>query len=137
METPKTPKQRRSLKVRWWHVVLIAVLVVCFLGLAYWQWTRFQSGTGSFQNLGYALQWPLFAVFVVYAYRAALKYENQRIEAENQAIAEGRLDFEYETVRATRIDESFLPERPHVNVEEFNARNVQRRRKPESDDNND
>ena len=53
------------MKVRWWHIVLIAFFVVLFLFLAYWQWTRFRSGSGTFQNLGYAFQWPLFAVFVV------------------------------------------------------------------------
>jgi len=44
---------------------------VVFLGcltLGWWQWERFSAG-GTFQNLGYALQWPLFAVFAVYAYR--------------------------------------------------------------------
>ncbi len=33
-----------------------------FLALANWQWDRAQSMTGDWQNLGYALQWPLFAV---------------------------------------------------------------------------
>lgn len=31
--------------------------------LAWWQWTRFESGSGSIQNLGYMLQWPLFGLF--------------------------------------------------------------------------
>ena len=72
-------QQRNKIKPRWWHFVLIGVFVVAFLGLAWWQWTRFQSGSGTFQNLGYAFQWPLFAAFVIYAYRTALQYENQRI----------------------------------------------------------
>ena len=29
------------------------------LGLAWWQWTRYESASGTFQNLGYALQWPV------------------------------------------------------------------------------
>lgn len=33
-----------------------------FLVLARWQWGRAYSITGDWQNLGYALQWPLFAV---------------------------------------------------------------------------
>lgn len=39
----------------------------CLL-LGWWQWNRFHANGGSFQNLGYALQWPLFSVFVVYGY---------------------------------------------------------------------
>ncbi len=45
------------------------------LALGWWQWTRFESAAGSFQNLGYALQWPLFAGFCVYAYRKFVRYE--------------------------------------------------------------
>lgn len=36
-------------------------LVVC-VGLAWWQWNRFENG-GTWQNLGYVLQWPLFGLF--------------------------------------------------------------------------
>lgn len=31
--------------------------------LAYWQWTRYESASGTLQNLGYVLQWPLFGFF--------------------------------------------------------------------------
>ena len=31
--------------------------------LAWWQWTRYTSASGTLQNLGYVLQWPLFGVF--------------------------------------------------------------------------
>ncbi|MEO6880707.1 MAG: hypothetical protein ABI181_07125 [Mycobacteriaceae bacterium] len=51
---------------------LIALVVVAFatcLALGWWQWERYSSTGGTFQNLGYAFQWPLFAVFFVYAYR--------------------------------------------------------------------
>ncbi|NKQ53073.1 hypothetical protein HFP15_09280 [Amycolatopsis sp. K13G38] len=40
---------------------LIALIVSC--GLAWWQWDRFESASGTFQNLGYVLQWPLFGLF--------------------------------------------------------------------------
>lgn len=40
---------------------LLSLLVCC--GLAWWQWDRFESATGTFQNLGYVLQWPLFGLF--------------------------------------------------------------------------
>jgi DNA-binding transcriptional regulator of glucitol operon len=56
-------------------VALVIVGAVGCLALAWWQWTRFESASGSFQNLGYALQWPLFAGFVVYAYYKFVRYE--------------------------------------------------------------
>lgn len=40
-------------------------LVVC-CGLAFWQWERFSSASGTFQNLGYVLQWPLFGLFPLF-----------------------------------------------------------------------
>ncbi|MFD5830464.1 hypothetical protein [Lentzea sp. NPDC060358] len=43
----------------------LAALVVC-CGLAYWQWQRFESASGTFQNLGYVLQWPLFGLFPLF-----------------------------------------------------------------------
>lgn len=134
----QSPKKRNKVRIRWWHVVLIAVVVVCFLGLAYWQWTRFQSGSGTFQNLGYAFQWPLFAAFVIYAYRTAINYENERIEAENDAEQAGDADFTYQAHPArekkkTAIDESFLPQRPHVDVEEYNQMVRPRRGHHETD----
>lgn len=46
-------------------VLCVAAMVVCF-GLAWWQWDRFSSAGGTFQNLGYVLQWPLFGLFPVF-----------------------------------------------------------------------
>lgn len=43
----------------------LAALIVC-CGLAYWQWQRFESASGTFQNLGYVLQWPLFGLFPLF-----------------------------------------------------------------------
>lgn len=135
-------QQRNKIKPRWWHFVLIGVFVVAFLGLAWWQWTRFQSGSGTFQNLGYAFQWPLFAAFVIYAYRTALHYENQRIDAENEAAQSGAEDFVYQAPQetddqVTTIDENFLPQRRQLSVEEFNALNQPRRRQSTSEQHRD
>jgi DNA-binding transcriptional regulator of glucitol operon len=57
---------RFALSRRWWagHV-LVAVFSVVFLGLARWQWDRAHSAGGDWQNFGYALQWPVFAIFLV------------------------------------------------------------------------
>jgi hypothetical protein len=41
--------------------VCVAAVAACS-ALAWWQWQRFAAG-GSFQNLGYVLQWPLFGLF--------------------------------------------------------------------------
>lgn len=131
-------EKRNKIQIRWWHILLIAFFVVAFLGLAYWQWTRFQSGSGSFQNLGYAFQWPLFAAFVIYAYRTAMKYENERIEAENEAAETGSDDYVYQAPQntddqVTKIDEDFLPQRKQLSIEEFNDLNQQRRGQVSSD----
>jgi DNA-binding transcriptional regulator of glucitol operon len=57
-------------------LILLVIVAACgCLALAWWQWTRFESTSGSFQNLGYALQWPLFAGFCVYAYYKFVRYE--------------------------------------------------------------
>ena len=46
------------------------------LALGWWQWSRWESNAGSFQNLGYALQWPLFAGFCIYGYRKFVYLED-------------------------------------------------------------
>ena len=56
-------------------ILLVIIAASGCLGLAWWQWSRFESASGDFQNLGYALQWPLFAVFCVYAYFKFVRYE--------------------------------------------------------------
>ena len=56
---------RRLLAPRWlaWHALTLTVAVV-FFRLGWWQW-RQAVQTGSPQNMGYALQWPAFALFAV------------------------------------------------------------------------
>jgi DNA-binding transcriptional regulator of glucitol operon len=44
-------------------VALCVLSLAACVGLAWWQWTRFESATGTWQNLGYVLQWPLFGIF--------------------------------------------------------------------------
>ncbi|MCZ9310224.1 hypothetical protein LH392_09645 [Corynebacterium uberis] len=107
-------------------------MVAVSIALAWWQWTRYKSGTGTFQNLGYALQWPLIGGFFVFAYRKYLEYENLMIDAENSADDPDFL-FEldqkkFDAADAPReIDADFLPQRPQVDIEEFNALNTPRR----------
>jgi len=85
------------------RVGLILGVIVAALGclaLGWWQWTRFESTSGSFQNLGYALQWPMFAAFCVYAYRKFIRLEASPPESAGDA---GEI---------TEIPAGLLPERP-------------------------
>jgi DNA-binding transcriptional regulator of glucitol operon len=84
------------------RLALVALVILAAggcLALGWWQWSRFQSASGTFQNLGYALQWPTFAGFCVYAYRKFVRYEEAPPEPSNgNAI--------------TEIPPGLLPERP-------------------------
>jgi DNA-binding transcriptional regulator of glucitol operon len=80
-------------------IVLVVFAAGGCLALGWWQWTRFQSTSGTFQNLGYALQWPAFAGFCVYAYRKFVRYEEAPPENRN-------------THTVNEIPGGLLPERP-------------------------
>lgn len=84
---------------RWALIALVVVAACGCLALGWWQWTRFQSASGTFQNLGYALQWPLFAWFCVYAYRKYVRFEETPPERRNNRAM-------------TEIPAGLLPERP-------------------------
>ncbi|WP_167099408.1 hypothetical protein [Mycobacterium sp. DL592] len=87
---------------------LIALVIVAACGclaLGWWQWTRYESTSGSFQNLGYALQWPMFAGFCVYAYRKFVRYEQAPPTLPSSTDA------------VTEIPAGLLPERPTASTE--------------------
>lgn len=54
------------------------MLFAVFVRLGRWQWDRAQSPTGDWQNLGYALQWPLFAIVLVAGWARFLWLEQHR-----------------------------------------------------------
>lgn len=81
--------------------MLVILAAAGCLGLAWWQWTRYESVAGSFQNLGYALQWPMFAGFCVYGYYKFVRYE---------AAPPPRPDHN----QPTEIPQGLLPERPRA-----------------------
>ncbi|AKK03837.1 hypothetical protein CEPID_09990 [Corynebacterium epidermidicanis] len=116
--------------MRFSHVVFILLAVAATLGLAYWQWTRFRSGSGTFQNLGYAIQWPAFGAFIVYAYRRYIQLENEYYDT---GVAPVELEKQRAQERGvmTEISEEFLPTRMNTDVEEFNRRNQPKRRRSE------
>ncbi|MBE1497113.1 DNA-binding transcriptional regulator of glucitol operon [Amycolatopsis lexingtonensis] len=62
---------------------LVSLLVCC--GLAWWQWDRFTSANGTFQNLGYVLQWPLFGLFPAFMFWRIRKL---RLKAEADGTAD-------------------------------------------------
>jgi DNA-binding transcriptional regulator of glucitol operon len=49
---------------RWilWHLLTLGAMITCGF-LAAWQWHRAGEAMGSALNIGYGLQWPLFAIF--------------------------------------------------------------------------
>ena len=70
VSTMYTTRRRRQALI-----LLVTAAAAGCLALAWWQWTRFESNSGGFQNLGYAFQWPLFACFCVYAYFKFVRFE--------------------------------------------------------------
>lgn len=62
----------------WWGHLLVLACCLAFGWLGRWQWDRAQSVTGDWQNLGYALQWPLFGVVLIAAWVRFLWLEQRR-----------------------------------------------------------
>jgi len=79
--------------------VLVVVAAAGCLALAWWQWTRFESASGTFQNLGYALQWPAFAAFCIYGYYKFVRLEDAPSEQVHRNAT-------------TEIPADLLPDRP-------------------------
>ena len=76
----------------------------CLL-LAWWQWSRYESSAGTFLNLGYALQWPMFAAFCVYAYFKFVRLEEAPPEYQEETAG-----------KPTAIPDGLLPERPKAAI---------------------
>lgn len=80
------------------RVAIGTLCLVCLIGccwLAWWQWNRFESASGTFQNLGYVLQWPLFGLFPAFMvwritklHRAAVAEDAASAPAEPERRAE-------------------------------------------------
>ncbi|MBC6794459.1 hypothetical protein ACN4EB_05265 [Corynebacterium macclintockiae] len=78
----KAPAHPFPLRVRIIQIIFLVLAVIATLLLAWWQWNRWQSNGGSFQNLGYAIQWPIFGIFFVVAYRKYIQYEKERLQGD-------------------------------------------------------
>ncbi|MFE9749189.1 hypothetical protein ACFYOT_30125 [Saccharothrix saharensis] len=92
--------------------VCLASLVVC-CGLAYWQWERFSEAGGTFQNLGYVFQWPLFGLFPAFMVWRIRRLDARR-KAEDAAAATGAAD-------EAAPEPVAVPSRPVVTVEPVRA----------------
>lgn len=89
---------QRLLTPRWLlvHLLFLAATVVTIF-LAVWQWDRAHAAGGSFQNLGYALQWPLFGAFTLFFWWRVIRIfgfdegsEEQRPVAVSASSAQAR-----------------------------------------------
>lgn len=67
-------------------VSLLSLVACC--GLAWWQWERFSSANGTFQNLGYVLQWPLFGLFPAFMFWRMRKLRGQTQEQDTEQADE-------------------------------------------------
>ncbi|WP_051061023.1 hypothetical protein [Corynebacterium ulceribovis] len=119
--TPPARPRKSSKRKHIGTLIFVLVAALATLGLSYWQFSRWESASGSFQNLGYALQWPAFGIFFIWAYRQFLKYESEREEEE--ALESGELVDEDGTIARrkaqrdavmTEIPEDFLPPRTNT-----------------------
>ena len=64
-----------------WHLLTIGAMLTCGW-LAAWQWQRAGSALGSALNVGYGLQWPVFAIFFGVMWWRMLSMEIRRIRGE-------------------------------------------------------
>ncbi|WP_345415843.1 hypothetical protein [Pseudonocardia xishanensis] len=67
---------RVVLSPKWivWHLLAILAVSTCVLA-AIWQWGRAGSALGSALNVGYGIQWPIFAVFFAYMWWRFLRMD--------------------------------------------------------------
>ncbi|WP_460695256.1 transcriptional regulator [Nocardia thraciensis] len=97
-------------------IILVVVAALACLALGWWQWGRFESATGTAQNLGYALQWPLFAGFVVFAYFRFVRLERDTDAGEPESsdadTSAARIRANAKPVAPREIPAGLLPERP-------------------------
>ncbi len=104
---------------------LVSLLVCC--GLAWWQWDRFTSANGTFQNLGYVLQWPLFGLFPAFMFWRIRKL-SQKAEAAEPPAEEPEVPAPRprpDAVEAPRTDEDEELAAYNRYLRELNARDQQ------------
>ena len=63
-----------------WHVLTLGAMATCGF-LAAWQWGKAGTALGSAVDVGYGLQWPVFAVFFGVMWFRMLRMEIRRLHA--------------------------------------------------------
>jgi DNA-binding transcriptional regulator of glucitol operon len=78
---------RRFMSPRWMarHVAMI-VLVVAFIALGWWQIRRATGGNAL--SFGYAVEWPVFALFVIFVWYREIRNELRGGEPEAPRLEE-------------------------------------------------
>lgn len=73
---------RLVLSPRWiaWHLLTLGAMVTCGF-LAAWQWHKAGTAMGTALNVGYGLQWPIFAVFFGVMWWRMLRMEIGKLRA--------------------------------------------------------
>lgn len=77
---------------------LCLVSFVGCVGLAWWQFTRFESATGDWQNFGYMLLWPVFGLFPTF-----MVWRLRRLRAQDRQSAEKQPPLVPEPPKPARI----------------------------------
>jgi len=109
---------RLVLSPRWiaWHLLTLGAMVTCGF-LSAWQWHRAGSAMGSALNVGYGLQWPVFAVFFGWIWWRMLRIEIAKLptsaEPEPQSapppVDRAPSPFAYRPGRVGPVDEAESP----------------------------
>lgn len=102
---------------------LLSLIVCC--ALAWWQWNRFESASGTFQNLGYVLQWPLFGLFPAFLVLRIRKLRRETAAADKAAgrESEGRHEWGHKPVAEVPKPRPVTPAVPGDEDDELAAYN--------------
>lgn len=76
---PSTPAKAGRNPAR--VAAIVGVSLLCLVGgvaLAWWQLDRYESASGTLQNLGYVLQWPMFGVFPAFLFWRILRMDRRQ-----------------------------------------------------------
>jgi DNA-binding transcriptional regulator of glucitol operon len=115
---------RLVLSPRWivWHLLTLGAMVACGF-LAAWQWRRAGSAMGSAVNVGYGLQWPVFAVFFGVVWWRMLRIEIAKLPATTEppvprtatSVPAGPSPFVYRPGRVRPVTDADDPELAEYN----------------------
>ena len=120
LAVPRHAVLRLVLSPRWiaWHLLTLGAMVACGF-LSAWQWRRAGSAMGSALNVGYGLQWPVFAVFFAWIWWRMLRIEIAKLpdgtgasdasEAAAVPVAACPSPFAYRPGRVGAVDEAENP----------------------------